>query len=305
MTVVIQCHRLSKSYGKMQALRNLSFTIEDKKITGLIGRNGAGKTTLQKIIAGFYRKTSGEITVFGKEPFNSLFVSANSIFVSDEMSFPISLTLQEILEEAGQFYANWDGSLAKKLLDYFSLNPKNHYYNLSKGMKSTFNMIVGLTSRCELTIFDEPTLGMDASVRAAVYRALLKDYLVHPRSIIISSHYLNEIEHLLEDVLVLKDGEALLHLPMSELKEWAIGVQGETSLVKEWIKTRELIHTEQLGTGRLYAVVKNQEVTDSDAYCARLEGLKVFKVSPSDLCIYLTNKHQGGIDDVFRNDEFN
>lgn len=302
MTVVVQCDGLSKAYGRMSALHNLSLTIEEKKITGLIGRNGAGKTTLLKIIAGFYRKTSGEINVFGEHPFNSLSVSANTIFVSDEMSFPMTLTLRELLDEASQFYANWDTQLAERLFDYFSFHPKQHHHNLSKGMKSTFNMIVGLASRCELTIFDEPTTGMDAAVRSDFYRAVLKDYLSHPRSMIISSHHLDEIEHLLEDVLLLKDGEALLHLPMSELKEWAIGVQGEPSLVKEWVENREMIHTEQLGTGQLYAVVKNH-ATNSDVYRAKLEGLNVSKVSPSELCVHLTSRQKGGIDDVFRNNE--
>lgn len=304
MTVVIQCEKLTKTYGNMHALQNVSLAIEGKKITGLIGRNGAGKTTLLKIIAGLYRNSSGHIEVFGKQPFNDLDVSANSIFVSDEMSYPMTLNLEEILEQASQFYGNWDAQLAKRLFDYFSFHPRQHYQNLSKGMKSTFNMIVGLASRCELTIFDEPTTGMDAAVRTDFYRALLKDYLAHPRSFILSSHHLDEIEHLLEDVLLLKEGTTLLHVPMSDLKEWAVGIQGEEELVNEWIENRDVIYTEQLGTGQLYAVVKNH-ATSSDLYRAKLEGLELSPVSPSDLCVYLTSKHKGGIDDVFRNDESN
>ncbi len=299
---VVECTNLTKTYGKMKAIDNLSLTLEREKITGLIGRNGAGKTTLLKMIVGFYLKTTGELKVFDKEPFNSLTVSANSIFVHDEMSFPTTLNLQELLAEASQFYINWDTRLAKKLFDYFSFPPAQYHHNLSKGMKSTFNMIVGLASRCPLTIFDEPTTGMDKAVRSDFYRALLKDYLAYPRTFIISSHHLDEVEHLLEDVLLLDEGKALLHLPMTELKEWAIGVQGDAVLIEEWVKSEDIIHTKSVGSDQRYAVVKNH-VTEKDLYRAKLEGLVVSEVSPSDLCVYLTSKHQGGIDDVFRNDE--
>lgn len=299
---VIQCENLTKRYGKFHALHDVSLTIEGKKITGLIGRNGAGKTTLLKCIAGLYRKTSGELKVFGENPFNSLYVSENCIYVSDEMSFPTTLTLEQLLDMASIFYKNWDAQLAKRLFDYFSLNPNQYHHRLSKGMTSTFNMIVGLASRCELTLFDEPTTGMDEAVRQDFYRAVLKDYLQNPRTMIISSHHLNEIEHLLEDVLLLKEGKPLLHIPMSELKEYAIGVQGDSSLIAEWCRDREVIFTKEIGTDKRYAVVKNH-ATKSDIQRAKMEGLQVLPVSPSDLCVYLTNKRQGGIDDVFRQDE--
>src|SRR5699024_11425877 len=91
------------------------------------------------------------------------------------------------------------------LIKYNSHNVRHFYSNYTKGKKSTFNAIVGLASHCALTMFDEPTVGMDAAVRQDFYRALLKDYLAHPRTIIISSHYFNEIEDLLEDVLYIKN----------------------------------------------------------------------------------------------------
>ena len=154
------------------------------------------------MIAGFFRETSGEIEVFSETPFNNLNVSANTIYMDDQMTFPASLNLAELLEEAERFYRNWNAELADGLLDYFSLNPKQLHNKLSKGMKSTFQMIFGLSERCALTIFDEPTSGMDAGVRKDFYRALLKDYIAYPRTIILSSHHLNEIEDLMEDVLL-------------------------------------------------------------------------------------------------------
>jgi ABC-2 type transport system ATP-binding protein len=292
---VIECTGLTKTYLRKPVLNNLTFSIEENTITGLIGRNGAGKTTLLKILAGFIQETSGKVRVFDDGPFNSLFVSANSIFVDDQMIFPPALQLQEILEVAGSFYPNWDMKLAKGLAKYFDFDPKNYHNRLSKGKTSTFNSIIGLAARCPLTILDEPTTGMDEAVRKDFYRALLKDYLAHPRTIMISSHHLNEIEDLLEDVLLIKDGKKHLHLPISDLKEWAIGIKGPTEKVLEITNGEELIYENRIGAGTMYAVMKN----NFSSLEIEKAGLELTPVRASDLCVYLTNDSRGGIDDVF------
>ncbi|KMY50407.1 ABC transporter ATP-binding protein [Peribacillus loiseleuriae] len=295
---VIESKEMTKVYGKTYALNGITFEIEENKITGIIGRNGAGKTTMLKIIAGLFKETSGEVRVFSEKPFNNLTVSANMIFIDDGMILPASLNLKEILDEAERFYENWDSSLANRLFDYFSLSPNQYHSNLSKGMKSTFNMILGLSAKCPLTIFDEPTTGMDAGVRHDFYRVMLKDYLAYPRTILLSSHHLEEIEDLLEDILLIKDGRVHLHLPVADLKEWAIGLSGKKDLINEWVKTKKVFHEKSIGHNNLYVVVKN-DFTIRELENITLSGLDVFPVSSSDLCMYLTQKTKGGIDDVY------
>ncbi|MGQ4667530.1 ATP-binding cassette domain-containing protein [Metabacillus halosaccharovorans] len=295
---VIECNGLSKNYGKKKALDEVSFVIKENTITGLIGRNGAGKTTLLKLIAGFIHQTEGDIKVFSKNSFNSLAVSANRIYIDDQMNFPNTLTLQDILQSAASFYVNWDQLLAEKLFDYFSFHPSLRYQQLSKGMKSTFNMIIGLSARCPLTIFDEPTTGMDASVRKDFYRALLKDYLAYPRTIILSSHLLNEIEDLLEDVLLLKDGEKCLHLSIEELKEYGVYLQGSDKCVRELAGDKEILYEKSLGQDHLQLGIKN-DLTNREMQQASSIGVHISPISADDVCTYLTNKTTGGIDDVF------
>ncbi|ALX49292.1 ATP-binding cassette domain-containing protein [Lentibacillus amyloliquefaciens] len=295
---VIECKNLTKSYGRQKALNDLSVSIEENKITGLVGRNGAGKTTLLKILAGFWRESAGEVNVFFRRPFDSLFVSANTMFIDDQMNFPMVLTLKEIFEEAERFYEKWDAELADRLFDYFSFRPGQNYHSLSKGKKSTFNMIVGLCSRCALTIFDEPTTGMDAAARKDFYRALLKDYLAHPRSIIVSSHLLDEIEEVLEDVLLIEGGQNYLHMPVEELKEYAVGLSGSSEEIQKWTLNREVLHTKMIGTHNTYAVVTN-DFKENELDQIRLSGIDISSVSPADVCVYLTGRRQGGIDDVF------
>jgi ABC-2 type transport system ATP-binding protein len=295
---VLEFENVTKTYGKKKALDDLTFSLGENKITGLIGRNGAGKTTMLKIAAGFMRETSGDVRVFGEHPFNNLMVSANIIMIDNDMNMPTALDLEEILDGAAYFYPNWDMELAKKLFDYFSLHPKQTHAGLSKGMKNTFNAILGLAARCHLTIFDEPTNGMDAGVRKDFYRALLKDYIAYPRTIIISSHHLNEVDDILEDILLLKDGKVFLHMPVEQLREYAVVVSGKEDMMKKWLLDQEVFHQSSAGFGRGYAVIRN-DLTDEEIGKARQYDLEFSTISNEDICLYLTSQEKGGIDDVF------
>jgi ABC-2 type transport system ATP-binding protein len=298
MMSVLEFEAVSKTYGKKKALDQLTFSIGENKITGLIGRNGAGKTTMLKIAAGFMRQSSGAVRVFGEHPFNNLTVSANMIMIDNDMNLPAALNLEELLVTAADFYPNWDMKLAGNLFDYFSLDLKQNHSGLSKGMKNTFNAIFGLAARCPLTIFDEPTNGMDAGVRKDFYRALLKDYIANPRTIIISSHHLNEVEDILEDILLLKDGKQFLHMPIEELREYAVVVSGKEEPMKNWLRGHEVFHRSNTEFGRTYAVIRN-DLSDDQIASAMKNSLEFSTVSNEDLCLYLTSQEKGGIDDVF------
>jgi len=295
----IQAKDVTKSFGKIMAIDHLSFDIEENKITGLIGRNGAGKTTLLKLIAGYLKPTSGELKVYSQKPFNSLDVSAQTFFVDDNMTFPDSLTLEDILIEVTRFYANWNYSLASGLFDYFSFNPKQRHSNLSKGTKSTFNSILGIASRCPLTIFDEPTTGMDSAVRKDFYKALLKDYIEFPRTIILSSHLVSELEEILEDILLMNHGTKRLHLPALELREFAVGIRGNAHVVHGFVEGKEIIYQEEFAKESVYVVLR-RELLQQQLEQIKHTGLEVHSVSTEDLCVYLTAKTKGGIDDVFK-----
>ncbi|KML07635.1 ABC transporter ATP-binding protein [Rossellomorea marisflavi] len=292
---VIECNRVSKTYGGKKAVNQVTFTIEENVITGLIGRNGAGKTTLLKLLAGFIRPTDGEIRIFEETPFNSLKVSANSIYVDDQMTFSPYLNLKEILHAMKDFYPNWDMEIARKLMAHFSLDGKTYHSQLSKGMKSTFNVIVGLAARCPLTIMDEPVTGMDAAVRKDFYRMMLKDYLAHPRTMLLSSHLLTEMEDLIENILLMKDGGLCLHKSVDEIRQLVIEVSGPKEELEKWASAQDVLHMKSTTPHLALAAVRGD----------RLEGripetFAVREVAAEDACVYITGRGKGGIDDVYR-----
>ncbi|MBO0586815.1 ABC transporter ATP-binding protein [Sporosarcina sp. E16_8] len=294
---VIEFNDVTKTYGKRIVLNKMTFSIRHGVLTGIIGRNGVGKSTVMKIIAGHIQATSGDIRVFSDKPFNSLKVSANSILVDDTMSFSDKLTLKDILKEADRFYPNWDAPLAQRLFDYFSFHSDARQIDLSKGKKSTFNAIIGLASHCPLTIFDEPTTGMDTVVRKDFYRALLKDYIAHPRTILLSSHHLEEIEDLLENILLIHNKTALFHGPVTDLQEMFVSLIGKNELISTFIADIE-IFSSQINGSFSEILVKNN-FTPDEIKQLHTQGIQLVPVSADDAYVALTTGTKGGIDHVF------
>ncbi|GGK36840.1 ABC transporter [Caldalkalibacillus thermarum] len=295
---VIETEKLSKVYGSATAIDQLSLTIGENKLIGLIGRNGAGKTTLLKLIAGYLLPSAGTIKVFGEPPFNNLTVSSNMILTNDRLPVIPTLTIAEIMDSMALFYPHWDHGLAKRLCQYFELNPKFYPNTLSKGQQSTFYTIIGIAARCPLTMLDEPTTGMDKAVRKDIYRVLLKDYLNHPRTMIISSHLLNELEEILEEIILLDKGQKKVHLPVEELSRLVIRLRGKQEALAPVLETKLVIDQQPLGPDSLTVVVKN-ELPEDLLRSLRQQQVEILSVPTDETCVYLTKSRQGGIDDVF------
>lgn len=296
---IISGQELTKSYSRNKAVNRVSFRIKQDTFTGVIGRNGAGKSTLLKLISGLISPSEGELHVFGREPFNNLHVSANTVLIDEHMSFPSVMSLTDILKTGQMFFPRWDHHLATKLLNYFEIDPHSRHHELSKGKRSTFHAIFGIASRSSLTIFDEPVSGMDEQVRSDFYRALLKDYLKEPRTILFSSHHLSEAEDLLEDLLLLDEGEIKLHKPVDEVREMVYHVSGETEAVSEHLSNCSVLHEFEPAPNYKTAAVLSSSVTENEKSRWNQNGLKVSYASPSEVCRYLTTTEKGGIDSVF------
>lgn len=293
----VSMQNVTKKYRSFTVLDGIDLAVRENVITGLVGRNGAGKTTMMKLIAGYMKETSGELLVFGERPFNSLKVSANLIFVDDRMKFPDGLKLEDILAECRRFYENWNEQLAQRLLDYFSLPLFLRHRTLSKGKRSIFNAVIGIAARCPLTIFDEPITGMDAAARRDFYRALLKDYMAHPRSIIVSSHHMEEMEDLLEDIIVLDGRHIRFHGPVTKLQEQFVQLTGKEQLLKQYAAAQAAVHRSSSPLQSEWIV--DNGFNDSELVQMKEAGIRVSPLSASEAYIALTGQAKGGVDDVF------
>jgi ABC-2 type transport system ATP-binding protein len=165
-------------------------------------------------------------------------------------------------------------------------------------MRSTFNTIVGISAHCPLTIFDEPTLGMDTSARKDFYRTLLKDYIACSRTVILSSHLLGELSGLLEDILLIDAGRKVIHFTSDEAASYAVALRGKREAVEALVVGRQVLHREEFAPGEMFLVVQNN-FTQEETVHIKEAGIELLPVTADDLCIYLTEKDKGGIDSVF------
>ncbi len=231
----VYCNGLSKAYKTNKVLDNITLSIEENKIVGLVGRNGAGKTTLLKLCAGYLLPTAGEVKVFGENSFNNLTVLSNLVFIDEQLPYDKSMKLYDIMQLNQRLYENWSQTIADQLLKEFNLKKEMKYSDLSTGMKTQFNIIMGLSTRAKLTIFDEPTLGLDIAMRKKLYELILNEYMEFPRTIVLSSHLISEIENMMEEVVILSQGKVLLHKTIEELQEYAVYLNGKKDRVEEFI----------------------------------------------------------------------
>ncbi len=285
---IIKAHELTKQYKDVNALDNFSISIPKNKIIGLIGKNGAGKTTFLKTCAGRIRQTSGEIKIFDDKVFDNLNVLSKLVFVDEESQYNSGYKVKEIIEMANLYYESWDGEFADKLIKHFKLNTNKRYKKLSRGMKTQVNIIVGICCRMPLTILDEPTLGLDAAFRKDFYHILLTDFINHPRTIIISSHLLNEIEMLLEEIILIDDGKLLMHTSMEDFSNYSMMLSGNTTYLESFTEGKEVININSFVNTSEYIIKNNlskKEITE-----LKNNDISIKSVSPQDLFIFLTSK---------------
>ncbi|MGH8240979.1 MAG: ABC transporter ATP-binding protein, partial [Steroidobacteraceae bacterium] len=192
---------LGKRFGDFAALDGIDFSLQENKIYGLLGRNGAGKTTLMQILTGQEFQTSGVVEIFGQTPHENARVLTDVCFVKESQKYPDDFKVRHVLASARHLLPHWNEELAQALLEDFDLPPCRKVKKLSRGMTSALGVTVGLASRAPLTLFDEPYLGLDAVARHRFYDRLLADYAEHPRTVVLSTHLIDEVSDLIEHVI--------------------------------------------------------------------------------------------------------
>ena len=285
----IEAHGLTRRFKDTLALDDVTLNFEKDKIHGLLGRNGAGKTTLMSVMTAQDWPTSGSVRVFGQVPHENEQVLPNICFVREEQRYPEDALAKHAFKAAREAFENWDEDFAQQLIQEFRVPMKTTIKKMSRGQKSAVGVIIGLASRAPLTVFDEPYMGLDAVARQLFCDRLLQDYSEHPRTIVVSSHLIDEISHLLEHVVVIDQGKIMVDESAEALAERAVTVVGRADAVAQVVGNRDVLDREDLG--RIARVTVLGKLNAEEHCLVKDLDLDLIPVSLQQLIVHMTRKN--------------
>ena len=282
MTSLVSARTVSKSYGEVRAVDDVSFDIEKGKITGLIGPNGAGKTTLLKAVLGL-TDCEGDLSVLGLDPFRQRKeLMQNICFIADVAVLPRWIRVAQLLDFIEVVHPRFSRSQAEELLAQTKIKPNSKVRELSKGMVTQFHLSIITAIDAKLLVLDEPTLGLDIIFRKEFYGNLLNDYFDGERTILITTHQVEEIENLLTDLMFINDGRIVLDAPMDDLPEryvelLASGEEAEAARQLNPIYEREVfgkkvLMFEDVSRDRLEGMGEIRTPGVADLFVAKVKG---------------------------------
>lgn len=285
---MIKINNLSFAYDKKNILKNVNLTETEPVIIGLWGRNGSGKTTLMKILSGMEQPDGGTVEVDGVVPYNNSDAMNHVAFMQEDHPYSDMWDINDALKFGRDFNENWDQQLADELIDIFQLPRKKKIRTFSKGMKTMITIAIGLASRAPLTIFDEPSNGLDAHMRKQFYDVLLDSYDEHPRMILLSSHHIEEVEPLCEKIAII-DNNTLMHYEETDvLKNNGVHISGTAEAVRAVIGSKRVLEERKLG--KQLNVMLDAPLTDELKREAEQAGVMIEKAPFQDYLVNLTTK---------------
>lgn len=219
MTSLVTARGVAKHFGELRAVDDVSFDIEKGKIVGLIGPNGAGKTTLLKALLGL-TDCQGQLSVLGLDPFRQRKEMMKSIcFIADVAVLPRWIKVSQLLDFVDSTHPNFSRAKANEFLKATRIKQSSKVRELSKGMVTQLHLSIIMAVDAKLLVLDEPTLGLDIIFRKEFYGNLLNDYFDGERTILITTHQVEEIENLLTDIMFINNGKIILDTSMDAIPE--------------------------------------------------------------------------------------
>jgi len=244
---MLEVKNLCKTYRRNEALTDANIRFEENKIYGLLGRNGAGKTTLLDCITGRIFPTSGESLLDGEPTIENDAALSQIYLMAEQTLFPESMRVADVMKWTKNFYPSFDMQYAQTISKEFGLDPRRKVKELSTGYSSILKCVVSLSVNTKYVIFDEPVLGLDANHRELFYTLLLKKYAETPFTAIISTHLIDEVANLIEDVIIIDNGHVMTQQPCEELLASGCSVSGKAADVDAFIQGRNVLSADQIG----------------------------------------------------------
>jgi len=215
---IIKIQGLTREFGKQKALDNVDLQVKKGQVFGIVGENGAGKTTLIKHLLGLYKAEQGKVSVFGFDPVkNPAEVLGKIGYLSEQPDLPGWMTISQYMNYMSAFYPSWDKNLANNLIHVTSIDPDKKIKSLSKGQQARIGLCAAQAHRPELLLLDEPSSGLDPLVRKEILSAAIRTVIDDGRSVVFSSHYLDEVERICDHLIMFRGGRVVLSASMSEV----------------------------------------------------------------------------------------
>jgi ABC-2 type transport system ATP-binding protein len=292
MTLGIEVDGLQLRYGTTTALDDLSFTLSGGKIYGLLGRNGSGKTSLLSVLAAFRKASGGTVLIDGQPVFENPRITRQVCLIRETGDTgDKGDRVSEALHTAEHLRPGWDSEYAASLVDRFEVPLGKKIGELSLGQRSALGMTFGLASRAPVTLFDESQLGMDAPSRAAFHDELLADFMARPRTIVVSTHLIDELSPLFEEVVIIDDGRLVLKDETEALRARGAAVTGPAEAVDRFVAGRTVLGERRLG--RTKSAMVYGGLDDRHRRQARDAGLDLGPIALQDLFVHLTQPSGG------------
>jgi ABC-2 type transport system ATP-binding protein len=276
----ISIRGLSKYYGKQKALNNINLEIPKGRIVGLLGKNGAGKSTLMRSILGFL-KYEGQIKILGEDIAHNAMVTKKDIaFIPDVSCLDDRLTVGQTIDYVKNVNFNWDEATAERLLKKSDLPLNKKVSALSKGMKTKLYLLITLALDVKILLLDEPTLGLDILFRKEFFNTILGEFYNSEKTIIISTHQVEEVEHILQDIIFIDYGNLILYENVQNLKDKYNIISVPSSQKNALLAYQPQMMHEALG--KVHAIVKSEVQIEgaeynrpglSDLFVAKVGGL--------------------------------
>lgn len=213
---ILECKDLTKRYGKVTALDNVTLSIQPGRVVGLLGPNGSGKTTLIKLANGLLSPSEGEILICGKAPCPE--TKAALSYLPDKIHLPEWMSTQKLMDMYADFYADFDRARCEDMLAKLNLDPKQRMQQMSKGTKEKVQLIMVMSRRAKLYLLDEPIGGVDPATRDFILDTIIKNY-DPDAAVVISTHLISDVENVLDEVIFVNRGQIALQKDVDTLRE--------------------------------------------------------------------------------------
>ena len=279
---MIEVRNVTKKFGSFRALDDLSLTVPDGAVYGLVGPNGAGKSTLLRLLTGVFRPDSGEIRVDGQPIYENVAAKARMAYIPDDVFYFPSATMEDMRRFYRGMYPSFDDDLFDRLYDAFRLPRKGQIRRFSKGMQKQAAFHLTLAIRPQVMILDEPVDGLDPVMRRQVMSLVLSDVAEHGTTVLISSHNLRELEDVCDHVGIMDHGKMLLERSLADMQGSTVKVQ----LVGQTPKDLQILHETTSGRLKTLIVRGDVQTVTGQLQAAKPDYFDVLPLSLEEIFIY-------------------